>query len=108
MKPTAPARRPFWRHRAFWLAALGALAMLCLARALWNPGLQIGDGRDDRARNALWLGHGWAPMLGSMPITPKKHGFGRPKLSTDWRHCADKTASATCIRISRRPKTTAP
>jgi hypothetical protein len=30
-----------------------------LAYALWRPGLDITDGRDDRGSNAVWLAHGW-------------------------------------------------
>src|SRR5438034_2866009 len=26
---------------------------------LWSPGLDIRDGRHDRGRNGIWLGHGW-------------------------------------------------
>ena len=59
MKSTSLARRPFWRRRNFWLGGLLALALLLGARALWNPGLTIRDGSHDRARNAIWIGHGW-------------------------------------------------
>jgi hypothetical protein len=27
--------------------------------ALWEPGLDVRDGRHDRGRNGLWLAHGW-------------------------------------------------
>ena len=36
-----------------------ALAVFAGAYALWNPGLSVTDGRDDRERNAMWLQHGW-------------------------------------------------
>ncbi len=36
-----------------------AIALVAGARALWNPGLTVTDGRDDRGRNAMWLQHGW-------------------------------------------------
>ena len=30
-----------------------------IAHWRWQPGLVVGDGRDDLGRNALWLGHSW-------------------------------------------------
>ena len=59
MKLSASNRRRFWRSPAFWRVCLGTLGMAVAAHVWWNPGLDIRDGRDDRARNALWLGHGW-------------------------------------------------
>ena len=48
----------FWtRRRAGLVGVLGCAA--CAAYALWQPGLSVRDGHDDRKRNALWLGHGW-------------------------------------------------
>jgi hypothetical protein len=35
------------------------IAFLCSAYTLWQPGLTISDGRDNKNRNALWMGHGW-------------------------------------------------
>lgn len=36
------------------IAAIGTLALL-----LWQPGLDVRDGRNDRGQNAIWIGHGW-------------------------------------------------
>ncbi len=33
--------------------------LVAVAHSLWQPGLPIGDGRDDLGRNAMWIGHGW-------------------------------------------------
>ena len=30
-----------------------------LAYTLWQPGLQVRDGRHDKGRNAIWMQHGW-------------------------------------------------
>ena len=30
-----------------------------LAYTLWQPGLQVRDGRHDKGRNAVWMQHGW-------------------------------------------------
>lgn len=35
------------------------LLAIGLGFILWKPGLDIRDGRHDRGRNGLWLGHGW-------------------------------------------------
>ena len=62
-------KESFWRlpsrdglrkrgKRALIFGAL-AIALVACARAVWNPGLTITDGRDDRGRNAMWLQHGW-------------------------------------------------
>jgi hypothetical protein len=32
---------------------------LCLAYLIWQPGLDVRDGRHDQGRNGLWLSHGW-------------------------------------------------
>ena len=49
-------KRPPWRT-----AALGVsiLFLVGLGYLLWSPGLDVRDGRDDRGRNGIWLGHGW-------------------------------------------------
>src|SRR5687768_9346915 len=48
--------RPPWRT-----VVAGALLLLVvgLAYILWRPGLDIRDGRHDRQRNGIWIGHGW-------------------------------------------------
>jgi len=41
------------------------IAILCLAAtaviayALWRPGTEVRDGRNDRGSNGIWLAHGW-------------------------------------------------
>jgi hypothetical protein len=55
------ARRPFflrspWRVPCVFLAFFLAVVV---AYALWSPGDVVVDGRHDRARNGLWLGHAW-------------------------------------------------
>ena len=53
------ARRfgPSLRRIIVALFTVGAIALL--AYALWRPGLNITDGRNDRGRNGIWLAHGW-------------------------------------------------
>jgi hypothetical protein len=48
--------RPPWRTI---VPACGLLLFLFLAYILWRPGLDLRDGRHDRAHNGIWLGHGW-------------------------------------------------
>lgn len=55
------ARRAFIL-RAPWRVpcAFAALVLAAVvAYALWRPGDRVTDGRHDRARNGLWLGHAW-------------------------------------------------
>lgn len=49
------------RRIARWpfLALAGVVIALCVAYALWTPGADRTDGRHDRGRNGVWLGHGW-------------------------------------------------
>jgi hypothetical protein len=35
------------------------IALPALAYWIWTPGADLRDGRHDRGRNGLWLGHGW-------------------------------------------------
>ena len=35
------------------------ICVTALVIALWRPGLDIRDGRNDRGSNAVWLAHGW-------------------------------------------------
>jgi len=35
------------------------LLAIWLGYLLWSPGLDVRDGRHDRGRNGIWLGHGW-------------------------------------------------
>lgn len=49
-------RRPPWRTI---VPGLTLLAALCFAYAVWQPGSDVRDGRDDRRRNGIWLAHGW-------------------------------------------------
>lgn len=47
----APWRVPF--------VALTLVLALSLAYGLWQPGAVVQDGHHDKARNAIWLSHGW-------------------------------------------------
>lgn len=38
---------------------LAALLLPLLAYAIWSPGEDVRDGRHDRGRNGIWLGHAW-------------------------------------------------
>lgn len=49
-------RRPPWRTLVPGLVLIGGLFG---GYGLWQPGLEIHDGRHDRLRNGIWLGHGW-------------------------------------------------
>lgn len=56
------ARRPPFYLRSPWrvpCAALILAGLMVLAYFVWQPGREVLDGRHDRARNALWLGHAW-------------------------------------------------
>lgn len=57
--PAGP--KPLFRRPGFRLLPPGAavIVLVLLARALWSPGLDIRDGRDDLGHNAMWLQHGW-------------------------------------------------
>ena len=59
MKMNLPKRRRFWRNPKFWASLAALLFVVGFAHWLWQPGLQIRDGRDDLGRNALWISHGW-------------------------------------------------
>lgn len=48
--------RPPWRTVVAGCLFLG---MLWTGWWLWTPGLDVRDGRHDRGRNGIWLGHGW-------------------------------------------------
>lgn len=69
MNQNAPAtssearRRPHrwesfsWRRVVVTMAALPFVGLL--AFFVWQPGLEVRDGRHDRGSNGLWLAHGW-------------------------------------------------
>lgn len=48
--------RPPWRTL---VASAAVCGVTTLAYVLWNPGLDVTDGRHDRARNGIWIQHGW-------------------------------------------------
>ncbi len=45
--------------RRIALTVLAILGILLLAFWLWQPGLEVADGRHDRGSNAIWAAHGW-------------------------------------------------
>jgi Glycosyl hydrolases family 18 len=49
-------KRPPWRTI---FPGCCLLLGIWLGYWLWAPGLDVRDGRDDRGRNGIWLGHGW-------------------------------------------------
>lgn len=49
-------KRPPWRTI---IPGCVLLAALWVGYWLWSPGLNVRDGRHDRGRNGIWLGHGW-------------------------------------------------
>lgn len=46
-------------RRRSWLRLALLAIVACIAYALWSPGERVTDGRHDRGRNAIWMGHGW-------------------------------------------------
>jgi len=50
------ARRPPWRTI---IPGVLVLATVLIARAIWQPGRDVTDGRDDLGRNGIWMQHGW-------------------------------------------------
>ncbi len=42
-----------------WSVILGVAALGAAAWVLWEPGADLRDGRHDRGKNAIWMGHGW-------------------------------------------------
>jgi hypothetical protein len=48
--------RPPWRTI---VPAIFLFTILFGGYAVWQPGLDIRDGRNDRGQNGIWLGHGW-------------------------------------------------
>ena len=59
MRKSVVKRRPCWRNHRFWVGVCVVVALLFMAHWRWQPGLFLTDGRDNRDRNALWIGHGW-------------------------------------------------
>ena len=49
-------KQPPWRTI---LPAVCFLGMLLLGFWLWSPGSDVRDGRHNRAKNGIWIGHGW-------------------------------------------------
>jgi len=49
-------KRPPWRTI---VPGCCLLLAVWLGYLLWSPGLDVRDGRHDRGRNGIWLGHGW-------------------------------------------------
>ena len=45
--------------RRIGIALLLVVGGILLLYAFWRPGLDVRDGRDDLAKNAAWLAHGW-------------------------------------------------
>jgi len=44
--------------QGLFIVVVGLLATW-VGYLFWSPGLDLTDGRHDRGRNAIWLGHGW-------------------------------------------------
>lgn len=60
MTDSRPTHHPTMRSLKFRLIRLGVLFSLPLvAYFLWSPGVESSNGKFDRARNGLWLAHGW-------------------------------------------------
>ena len=59
MKSAAAKRRRLGRNRRFWAGLAALFCLLILVHWRWQPGLTARDGRDNRNRNAMWIGHGW-------------------------------------------------
>lgn len=49
-------REPPWRTVVLGVFVLG---LFFGSYAVWRPGLDVRDGRHDRGRNGIWIGHGW-------------------------------------------------
>jgi hypothetical protein len=49
-------KQPPWRTI---VPGAAFLALLFVGWWIWTPGADVRDGRHDRGRNGLWLGHGW-------------------------------------------------
>jgi hypothetical protein len=45
--------------RRIGLVAVSLIALGVLAYAVWQPGLEVHDGHNDKGRNAIWIAHGW-------------------------------------------------
>lgn len=72
----------FGRRHALRIAVYGALVGAPTAFALWPRGLDLRDGRHDRRRNGIWLGHGWIGDDAWFTINNKqdeKAGFRDPE-----------------------------
>jgi hypothetical protein len=41
------------------VAILSLTVVVIMAYALWQPGTEVPDGRNDRGSNGIWLAHGW-------------------------------------------------
>jgi len=76
------ARRQFgvWWRRRGWAGALFRIGTLCaaiaglgaLAYLCWTPGLSVDDGRFNRGRNGIWIGHGWLGDDGWFSRNPQR------------------------------------
>jgi hypothetical protein len=59
------------------VAVLGVVGVAVVCYALWRPGLDITDGRDDRGSNAVWIAHGWLGGDDWFITTRKTNEFAR-------------------------------
>ncbi len=76
-----------------WRTVLaGALVVLAvgLAMGLWQPGLEVRDGRHDLGRNGIWLAHGWMGADEWFIQNGKTNQFGRYRDADSLRHLAER------------------
>ena len=59
MPSAVTPRRRCWRRPRFWLGVLALIVAATLLHWCWQPGLETANSADNRARNALWMNHGW-------------------------------------------------
>jgi hypothetical protein len=72
--------RRFILLRPPWRTIIPGVSFLLLLLGLyhfWQPGEDIRDGRNDRGRNGLWLGHGWLGDDGWFERNNRTNQLGR-------------------------------
>lgn len=79
--------QPPWRTV---LAGVLVVVVIGLAMVLWQPGLEVRDGRHDRGRNGVWLAHGWLGADEWFLRNSKTNQFGRYRDPESLRHLAER------------------